>query len=112
MWGRDATGPEPTPAPRWFRISDQAPSAKPLSPTVPIQSDAGTGAYSALERGVFGYFPVVVAGLSATPTMPGLFAIASAALSPELREQRRPTQASSCFHPRHRGSMLGVKLDA
>jgi hypothetical protein len=92
MWGRDATGPEPTPAPRWFRISDQAPSAKPLSPTVPIQSDAGTGAYSALERGVFGWFPVVV--VVGLPTMPGLCAIASAALSPELREQRRPALAS------------------
>jgi hypothetical protein len=80
MWGRDATGPEPTPAPRWFRISDQAPSAKPLSPTVPIQSDAGTGAYSALKRGVFGWFPVVV--VVGLPTMPGLMCYCLGSVEP------------------------------
>jgi hypothetical protein len=37
--------------------ADQAPCAKPLSPTVPIQSDVGTGAYSALEEGCFWLVP-------------------------------------------------------
>jgi hypothetical protein len=60
--------------------ADQAPCAKPLSPTVPIQSDAGTGAYSALKRGVFGWFPVVV--VVGLPTMPGLMCYCLGSVEP------------------------------
>jgi hypothetical protein len=64
-----------------------------------------------LMRGVFGWFPVVV--VVGLPTMPGLWRGCRPfdSVDPVLREQRRPTLASSGFHPRHRGSTSPSEMD-
>jgi hypothetical protein len=55
-WGGSTTGAGPPSAPRWFRISDQAPSAKPLS--LPShKKSAGREPMKARGRGFLVYLP-------------------------------------------------------
>jgi hypothetical protein len=56
-WGGSTTGAGPPSAPRWSRISDQAPSTKPLSLPSPYKVMWGREPFTARGRGFLVYFP-------------------------------------------------------
>jgi hypothetical protein len=91
--------------------ADQAPCAKPLSPTVPIQSDVGTGAYSALEKGCFWLVPSSCCRLVCYAYHAGAMCYCLGSVEPGAPGATQTRLSLIVFPPRHRGSVWVVITD-